>query len=798
MILPHDSVLGRFESGPGEGYFRELPLRLLAMPTDQLESAIMQARARVMEFFGLKFSMLLEVEEGNETRVTAYPGPVSTIGKNSFPGLPGDCPVCQRVLRGEFLRLPGGGDARPDAPDQDVTICGLGFKSALGFPLFDGGRVLGAVVFAGSQEQGAWADEMVAQLEYVARIFASALVRKRAEAACRREAVDYKSLLESARAMVWRADAVTLQDTFISTTVESTLSSSREDCAKPRELWAERIHPDDREQVLACMREAADEKRDCDFQHRVLTADGRTVWMQNVAHVVVENGQARELVGVGFDITERKLLEVELQESEAFVSCVFESLHSEVVVLDKHGTITAVNGAWNRFACENGIDPAAVSAGVNYLDVCRRAAARGDGLAGQVLAGIGAVLEGSRAEILLEYPCDAPTAPRHFAMRVSPLRAREGGVVIVHSDITPLRQSQESLRQAISEVERLKSKLQEENVYLRQRVRVHNDHHRMIGQSQAIRRMLDQAEQVAPTDSTVLLLGETGTGKELLAAFIHDASARRNRTLVVVNCAALPGPLVESELFGREKGAFTGSLSRQVGRFELADDSTIFLDEVGELPLEVQAKLLRVLESRQLERLGNPRPVQVNVRIITATNRDLEQEVADGEFRQDLYYRLNVFPISVPPLRERREDIPLLVWAFVDEFAKKFNKNIESVMRESMDALQRYAWPGNIRELRNLVERAMIMASGPKLRIQLPPVVASSPSVTSRKLEEVEREHVLSVLEKSGWRVRGPNGAAETLGLKPTTLEARMAKLGIRRPNDALDAKDPPAVRSGP
>ena len=345
-----------------------------------------------------------------------------------------------------------------------------------------------------------------------------------------------------------------------------------------------------------------------------------------------------------------------------------------------------------------------------------------------------------------------------------------------------LKKTQDALRQALAEVERLKSQLNSERVCLGEKEKAGNGHHRLVGQSQAIRRVLAQAAKVAPTDSTVLVLGETGTGKELLAASIHKLSPRRGRALVSVNCAAMPAPLVESELFGREKGAFTGSLSRQVGRFELADGSTIFLDEVGDLSLEVQAKLLRVLEARQIERLGNPKPVPVNVRIIAATNRDLEKAVGEGKFRQDLYYRLNVFPITVPPLRERREDIPLLVWALVDEFAKTFNKNIEAIEPESMDALVRYSWPGNVRELRNLIERAMIIATGSKLRIPLPHAPTVSTSTASQKMDDVEREHVLSVLQESGWRIRGPNGAAEKLGLKPTTLEARMGKLGIRRP----------------
>lgn len=383
---------------------------------------------------------------------------------------------------------------------------------------------------------------------------------------------------------------------------------------------------------------------------------------------------------------------------------------------------------------------------------------------------------------------------RWFKTRAVPLRDDAGHVskwFVTSTDVNALVQAEQALcstqeglenRIMLAEMERLKNQLQQETSYLREKVRVSTGHYRIIGKSQQIQLMLAQAEQVAKTDATVLLLGETGTGKELLAESIHEMSPRRARPLVSVNCAAMPDTLVESELFGREKGAFTGSLSRQVGRFELADQATIFLDEVAELSLEVQAKLLRVLEAGQIERLGNPKPIAVDVRIIAATNRNLEKTVGEEKFRQDLYYRLNVFPITVPPLRNRSEDIPLLVWAFVDDFAKKFNRNIESIDSRSMDALQRHAWPGNVRELRNLIERAMIVSTGPKLQIPLPPAAVVFASTSCRKLEEVEREHILSVLESCGWRVRGSNGAAAKLGLKPTTLDARMARLGIRRP----------------
>jgi len=306
----------------------------------------------------------------------------------------------------------------------------------------------------------------------------------------------------------------------------------------------------------------------------------------------------------------------------------------------------------------------------------------------------------------------------------------------------------------------------------------------LVGESAALCRVRDLADEVAVTDATVLILGETGTGKELFATYIHEGSARRARPMVRVNCAAVPETLLESELFGRERGAFTGASDRQVGRFELADRSTIFLDEIGDLPANAQVKLLRVLEERQIERLGNPKPIRVDTRIITATHRDLEAAVPGGSFREDLFYRLNVFPIRLPSLRERVEDIPLLVWRYVTEFSATFGKKIETITSQTMAALQRYPWPGNVRELRNVVERAMIKSRGGELPIELPRPVLSSVN-RSERLVDVETEHMRQVLDFTRWRIRGANGAADRLGLRPTTLESRMAKLGLRRPTAA-------------
>jgi transcriptional regulator with GAF, ATPase, and Fis domain len=351
----------------------------------------------------------------------------------------------------------------------------------------------------------------------------------------------------------------------------------------------------------------------------------------------------------------------------------------------------------------------------------------------------------------------------------------------IFDQVLERRQREESLRSALAEVRSLKEELQTENPALR-KVRKAESASLPVGESPAARRVMELIEQVAATDSTVLLLGETGTGKEVFASRIHELGSRRNRPMVRVNCAAIPSTLIESELFGREKGAFTGALARQVGRFELADKATIFLDEIGDLPLDVQVKLLRVLEEGQIERLGSPKSIKVDTRIIAATHQDLQQRIADGVFREDLFYRLNVFPIRVPPLRERVEDIPNLVWQFVGEFSKAFGKRIESISNESIKALQQYPWPGNIRELRNIVERATIVCTGPRLTIAVPPS-SNTAARRSLKLVDVERQHLRAVLESTHWRVRGEGGAAARLGLKPTTLETRMARLGLRRPD---------------
>lgn len=350
-------------------------------------------------------------------------------------------------------------------------------------------------------------------------------------------------------------------------------------------------------------------------------------------------------------------------------------------------------------------------------------------------------------------------------------------------DITELKRVEDQLKEKLCEVEQLKKELEKENIYLREEIQLQEIHDEIVSRSHAMQNVLSQIEQVAKMETTVLIQGETGVGKELIARAIHRLSKRKDRPLVTVNCASLPPTLMESELFGREKGAYTGAMTRMAGRFEVADGATLFLDEIGEIPQELQAKLLRVLEEGKFERLGSTKTITVNVRIIAATNRDLTKEMETGTFRKDLYYRLNVFPIIIPPLRERQDDIPPLVWFFVRQYEKKMGKRIDHIPRQIMQDLKHYPWPGNTRELRNIIEYAMIITTGKTLEVRVPRIKMSSENSEILTLKDCERKHILDVLFKTGWRITGNTGAAKILGMKRTTLHSKMKKLGIYRPN---------------
>ncbi len=503
-------------------------------------------------------------------------------------------------------------------------------------------------------------------------------------------------------------------------------------------------------------------------------AGARHILLVHLKRVSIKGGT---ILYVCRDITERKRAEEALRQSEERYRDIVEDQTELICRFRADGTITFVNGAYCRYFQRSPEDLVGRSFWPLLPEHDQESARRH-------LASI----TRDHPVASMEHQVLAPGGEerwQHWTDHgIFDAQGRLLEYQSVGRDITERVHAEQATAAAYEEIKRLKDQLLANNVYLQEEIKLKYNYDEIVGQSAVIQKVLMQVEQVAGTASTVLISGETGTGKELLARAIHARSPRRDRPMVMLNCAALPATLVESELFGREKGAYTGALTRQSGRFEQAHGSTLFLDEIGELPLEVQVKLLRVLQAGEFERLGSTKTLKADVRILVATNRDLEKAVQEGKFREDLFYRLNVFPIRLPPLRERREDIPLLVWAFVKEFGRTMGKNIESIPRATLETLKHYDWPGNIRELRNVIERAMIVSHGPTLRVELPAPSGKSANgepATDLTLDECQRRHILAVLQKTGWRVSGPHGAAELLGLKPTTLESRMAKLGIVR-----------------
>jgi formate hydrogenlyase transcriptional activator len=377
--------------------------------------------------------------------------------------------------------------------------------------------------------------------------------------------------------------------------------------------------------------------------------------------------------------------------------------------------------------------------------------------------------------------------PRTLRFSLQPLTLESGerGLVGTAEDITERKKSEAKLRRSLAEVERLKNRLQAENLYIKEEVKLNHNFGEIVGESAALKKALYLVERVASTGATVLILGETGTGKELFARAVHDLSVRKDGPFIKVDCGAIPPGLIESELFGHEKGAFTDAIRRRTGRFELADGGTIFLDEIGDLPLDLQTKLLRVLQECAFERVGGTRTIKTTARVVAATNRDLGRRIESGAFREDLYYRLATFPIPLPPLRDRPEDVPMLTFHFIEKYGASMGRKIECVPQQLIEKLQAYHFPGNVRELENIIERSVILSTGPALQMDV--------SFTSRRqtapgpeelktLEEVERSHIMRVLDASNWRIEGPQGAAKRLGLHPSTLRSRMRKLNINRP----------------
>jgi formate hydrogenlyase transcriptional activator len=629
----------------------------------------------------------------------------------------------------------------------------------------------------------------------------------------------FRLLADAAPLSVWMAGKDKLCTFFNQSWLAFTGRTMEEEMG---EGWAAGVHPDDLDRCLETYSAEFDARSEFTLEYRLRRYDAEYRWI--VDHGVPRfepGGTFLGYIGSCIDVTDRKLSEQALAEQLKFET-ILAKLSSALIDRPADQVDGQLREGQKRICEALGLDIstlARISAEGDNLIVTHGWAAEGfeaiPALSQSDLPWIArTLLDGQRVsyaridDLPVEAAKDKETLRLHGpkcsvtfplsvegktigALAFGSLRTerewpellveRLGMAAQIFANLLSRAQADLDLRQAHHEIEELKHRLEKENVYRQDEVKLEHNHSKVIGDSECIRRVLKKAEQVAGTDSTALVLGETGTGKELIAQTIHDHSRRKHRVMVKVNCAALPASLVESELFGREKGAFTGALTREIGRFELANGSTILLDEIGELPLELQSKLLRVLQEGEFERLGSPKTIKIDARVIAATSKNLQQAVREGKFREDLFYRLNVFPITIPPLRERKEDIPALVWHFVNKLSQRMGRSIESIHAPTMEMFKTYYWPGNVRELHNLIERFLITNTSTVFRAELPVAESDSTRAHAQTSEEVERSHILHIMELVGWRVRGDGGAAEILGLKPTTLESRMQKLGLAR-----------------
>ncbi len=770
-----------------ESLVSDLSSRFIDLAPEEVDGAIEDGLRRVCELLGIDLAVLWQWSDAAPDVIApthAYPPvedviPPEPLHQEQFPW------IRQEILGGRVVALSSLAEFPPEAHVDREFCRHYGVQSHLSLPLSVGGAPpVGLIGWNTLRAPREWPDALVKRLQLVAQVFTNALVRRRHEQSLRESNERLALAADSAEAGLWTLDYDA--GVFWSTEKARAIFGYAPDEDVTMDRFRESIHPDDWDLVRGAI-ERSRLGEPVDVEYRIVPpGSGRARWIHSRGRPVRDPaGRVDRLSGISIDVTERRRAEEALRTARIRRDAAAELAGLAFYEVDL-GERTGFFDDRLRDICgvpperEEGLEP--LEFWMEHLHPDDR----------QRVLDVRQELHDGRLERLaIEYRFLHPTEGEKWLHHVAGVARRDAAGRAVQTfgvfrDTTERRQREEALRQSYAEIERLKDRLQAESDYLKAEIKVVHSQREVTGQSAAIQKVLGLVEQVAPTDSSVLVRGETGSGKELFAQAIHRLSPRGKHLMVKVNCAALPSGLVESELFGREKGAFTGALTRQVGRFEVADGSTLFLDEIGELSLEVQAKLLRVLETGEFERLGSPKTIKVDVRLIAATNRDLLEEVRKGRFREDLYYRLNVFPIRVPPLRERTEDIPQLVWTFLEEFCTRMGKKITQVPRKTMEALQRYPWPGNVRELRNVIEHSAIVTTGDTLRVPMldDTVAAATPPQT---LADSERQLILGALESRGWRIKGPNGAAAALGLNPSTLYSRMKKLGIRSPGQTAD-----------
>jgi PAS domain S-box-containing protein len=762
-----------------EALLTDLSLLFINLPAHQVDSQIENAQRQICEYLQLDVSSLWQWSADHPEslilthiyRPTNFPEvPEMMIAKDYFPW------ALEQMIKGETVILSRLSDAPLEAANDLEQWRHFGLKSLLHLPLSTGGApVLGVLCFNSIHKERDWPAKLVNKLQLVAQIFANALARKRADESLWESEERLTLATDAAESGLWIME-ISTGHVWASPILRGMFQFSPDE-ELSTERFMEVIHPDDRDRVRQHIQQSIDMQNFLRVEYRIRKADGSIRWIvARGRHYCDALGCSSRLMGVSMDITERKQTEIQLHWSQTLLDTLINSTPDLIWSVDAEhfGLLT-----FNRSLCEYflhgvgihikvGMRPKDLLPTEEYAEQWRLFYRR-------------ALKEGS---FTTEYKTYTGNRTLRLNLNILKSDGRVVGISVFGQDVTVLQGMETQLRGQLSEIEKLKSQLENENIYLREEIKLERGFGKMIGHSDALQYVLFRSQQVAPTDATVLILGETGAGKGMVANAIHEMSVRKDKPMLVVNCAALPANLIESELFGREKGAFTGAHARQEGRFEVADGGTIFLDEIGEMPLELQSKLLRVLQDGEFERLGSSRTIKVNVRVIASTSRDLKAEMREGRFREDLYYRLNVFPVTLPPLRVRGEDITELAEYFINKYAQKFGKKFETVANDTMPMLQAYHWPGNVRELEHVIERAVITSSEPVFRLaerlELEPEKVGEGS--PKEFEAIAREHIFQVLQNTGWKIEGEGGAAAVLGLNPSTLRFRIKKLGIKRP----------------
>jgi len=762
-----------------EELISQISAKFVNLPVDQIDSSIDDTMRLVCECLELDLSSLWlrSVDDPSQLILTHLyrplggpPLPNPMNAHEHFPWSQGKLETGEIVAISSMDDLPAGA-----ARDQE-TWRHFGVKTALVYPLSTGGApTIGALSFNTMQQERIWPETLVKRLQLVSQIFINALDRKQKETDLRESEARLSLTIDAVGAGLWII-YVTTNKVWISPKSRELFHFAPDediDYAK----YFEVIHPEDRDLVDQTIQQAIRTGTHLRCDYRIVLPDGSIRWITSrIQYSMKSDSGPERIMGLTVDITERKQLELEIKKSQTLLAALINSTSDMIWSVDpeRFGLLTFNSGLYDYFLRHHnmrigtGLRPEDLFSDNEYIQkwhsFYRRAL--------------------DERSFTTEY--QTHSGNRTLRLNFNVLKSDEGtfGISVFGQDVTELKVLEKQLRRQLMEIQELKSKLEQENTYLRNEIKTEKGFDKIIGSSDTLQYVLFRARQVALTDATVLILGETGTGKGMVANAIHEMSTRKGKPMIMVNCAALPANLIESELFGREKGAFTGAYATQAGRFEVADGGTIFLDEIGELPLDLQSKLLRVLQDGEFERLGSPRTIKVNVRVIASTSRDLKAEMRAGRFREDLYYRLNVFPVSLPPLRMRVEDIPVLAWHFINRYARKIGKQFESVSNETMESLQAYNWPGNVRELEHVIERAVITSPEPELRLleQLEFESNKCQETAVEAFNAVAREHILQVLQKTGWKIEGEKGAAAILGLNPSTLRFRIKKLGIKRP----------------